>query len=260
MTLAMDIPPFPTFIVLTFLSILTTIKLILQRTQPLIPLFPAHVIGNLLVSLLAIISVWPSGVHILVRLFGNHLSNYNYDGRDVYGLLMQVHPRFIWYMTGETPESFDAIVRRIGAQVTLPRHTPRVPATNRRRACKLDVSNRVLLVIIWLRQYLKLDALAFIFAINKSTAAEEIYHIVPILFTCYRSFITWHSLQEWGNFLNTMPHFPNAVGVIDATTHRIQRPTGPRQADFYRGDKKYHFMSTQLIVDADGLIVLLVAG
>jgi len=163
-------------------------------------------------------------------------------------------------MTGETPESFDAIVQRIGIDVTLPRRTPRVPATDRRRACKLDVSNRVLLVIIWLRQYLKLYVLACLFGISKSTVAEEIYHVVPIMFIRYRSFITWHSLRKWSNFLNTLPHFPNAVGMIDATTHRIQRPSGPRQVDFYRGDKKYHFMSTQLVIDADGLIVLLVAG
>ncbi|KXJ24150.1 hypothetical protein AC249_AIPGENE16634 [Exaiptasia diaphana] len=168
--------------------------------------------------------------------------------------------REFWYVTGETPESFDAIVQRIGVDVTLPRHTPRVPITNRRRACKLDVSNRVLLVIIWLRHYLKLYVLAYMFGVSKSTVAEEIYHVVPIIFTSYRSFIRWHSLREWSNFLNTVPQFPNTVGYIDATSHRILRTSGPRQADFYRRDKKYHCMSTQLVPDSDGLIVLLVAG
>ena len=29
--------------------------------------------------------------------------------------------------------------------------------------------------------------------------------------------------------------------MIDATVHQIRRPAGPRQAEFYRGDKKFHF-------------------
>ncbi|KAK3742391.1 hypothetical protein QZH41_012024, partial [Actinostola sp. cb2023] len=48
--------------------------------------------------------------------------------------------------------------------------------------------------------------------------------------------------------------------MIDGTIHRVRRPSGPTQADFYRGDKRCHFMSTQIVVDADGLIVLLVSG
>ena len=65
----------------------------------------------------------------------------------------------------------------------------RTPRTDRRRLCILDVQNRVLLVVIWLRQYLKLHVLAYIFCISKSIVAEEIYHVVPILFTNYRRFI-----------------------------------------------------------------------
>ena len=48
--------------------------------------------------------------------------------------------------------------------------------------------------------------------------------------------------------------------MLDGTIHRINRPLNAEQTGFYRGDKRCHFMSTQLIVDADGLIVLLVTG
>lgn len=259
----MEIPPCPTFgIVMTMLPIVTLISVIQHRRQvPLVPMLPMHVLGNLLLTLTTLLRVIPliARGNLLARLFGNYQPAGRNNGRDVRHLL-GIHPHIFWYMTGETPESFEAIVRRIGLKVTLPRHTPRLPTTARRRSCILDADNRVLLVIIWLRQYLKLHVLASIFAISKSTVAEEIYHVVPILFTSYRRFITWHSLRRWSAFLDTLPHFPNAVGMIDATAHRIRRPSGPRQADFYRGDKKYHFMSTQLIIDADGLIVLLVAG
>ena len=48
--------------------------------------------------------------------------------------------------------------------------------------------------------------------------------------------------------------------MIDATARKIRRPLGPRQVDFYRGDKKCHFMASQMIVDSDGMIVMLVTG
>lgn len=154
----------------------------------------------------------------------------------------------------------NAMAEKVYRDVTAPRHLPRTPRTEKRRRCILDVRNRVILVIIWLQQYLKLHVLAPMFQISKSTVAEEIYHIAPILFINYRHYITWHSLEKWGQLLNTFYSFPNAVGMIDGTIHRINRPLGPEQAEFYRGDKRCHFMSTQLVVDADGLIVLLVTG
>ena len=116
----------------------------------------------------------------------------------------------------------------------------------------------MLLVMMWLRQYLKLHVLAHIFNIRKSTVAKEIYHIVPIIFVNYHHYISWHSPRMCNEFLDQHPHYPYVVGMIDVTVHRIRRPSGPRQAEFYRGDKKFHFMSSQMIVDSDGMIVALV--
>lgn len=48
--------------------------------------------------------------------------------------------------------------------------------------------------------------------------------------------------------------------MTDGTIHQINQPSGPEQAGFYRREKRCHFMSTELIVDGDGLIVLLVTG
>ena len=48
--------------------------------------------------------------------------------------------------------------------------------------------------------------------------------------------------------------------MIEGTIHRIRRPSGPLQAEFYCGDKCCHYISSQIVVDADGLIVLLFTG
>ena len=94
--------------------------------------------------------------------------------------VLQLNPVIFCHMTGKTPETLEVVVvAKIYGQVTLPRHLPRTPQTDKRRRCILDVRNRVLLVFIWLRQYLKPHVLAYIFCISKSTVAEEIYHVVP---------------------------------------------------------------------------------
>lgn len=165
-----------------------------------------------------------------------------------------------WYVTAETPETLEVAVAKIYGEVTLPRHWPRTPRTERGRRCILDVRSRVLLLFIRPRQYLMLHVLAYIFCIPKSTVAEEIYHVVPILVTNYRRFIKWHTIRQWNQFLNTIPSFPNAVGLIDGTIHQIRRLSRPLQAEFYRGDKRCHFISLQIVVDTVGLIVLLVTG
>ena len=76
----------------------------------------------------------------------------------------------------------------------------------------------------------------------------------------YKRFIRWHSIRQWNQFLDTFPSFSNAVGMIDGTIHRFRRPYGPLQAEFYCGDKCCHFISSQIVVDADGLIVLPFTG
>lgn len=195
----------------------------------------------------------------LMRLLFPNFNGKRNNGRDVWQALER-NPIQFWYSTGETPCTLQSIVTNIRMEVTAPRHHPRTPITNRRRRCILDVRNRVLMVFFWLRQYLKLEVLAYMFNISKSTVQEEIYHIVPILFLKYRHYITWHNMQKWRQFLNTFPRFPSVVGMIDGTIHPINRPSGREQARFYRGDKKCHFMSSQVVVDPNGLIVMLVSG
>jgi hypothetical protein len=50
---------------------------------------------------------------------------------------------------------------------------------------------------------------------------------------------------------NRSPFFPNAVGVVDATHQRIQKPF-KHQSRFYRKDVGYHSLVTQCVVDWDG--------
>ena len=257
-------PPFPNFLasiyaLLIFLLVLANDFLNENSVDISVPpLLPLPLLQSIVSLIIVLASVDTRKSCLVNRLFPNFHGRRN-KGRDVWAILER-NPHIFWYYTGETPRTLEVLVSNIQYDVASPRHIPRIPSSNRRRRCLLDTRNRVLLVMTWLRQYLKFHVLAYLFDIRKSTVGEEIYHIVPILFVRYRHYVTWHGINRWRQFLGTFIHFPNAVGIIDATIHKIRRPSGPRQADFYRGDKRCHFMSSQVVIDADGLIVLLVSG
>ena len=130
----------------------------------------------------------------LIRVLFSNFHGRRSRGRDLWQTL-ELNPIIFWYVIGEMPESLENIVESIYLEVTAPRHLPRTLRTNRRRSCILDVRNRGQLVMIWLRQYLKFHVLAHNFCISKSTVAEEIYHVVPILFVNYQNYIKWHSTR-----------------------------------------------------------------
>lgn len=100
------------------------------------------------------------------------------------------------YVAGETAVTLSVMVNKIRVDVGAPRHLPHTPISNRKRRCLLDERNWVLIVMMWLHQYLKLHVLAYIFNISRSKVAGEIYHIVPIIFVNYRLYISWHNLKN----------------------------------------------------------------
>ena len=171
-------PPAPTFLVYSYPLLMSSVRLasyLLPVNQDAVACIlppPTFLIFSLNTFVLLLT--------VLATLLFPHFHGMRTRGRDVWQSL-ELNPIIFWYMTGETPETLEAVVEKIYGEVTAPRHWPRTPRTERRRRCNLDEHNRVLLVFIWLRQYLKLHVLAYIFGISKRTAAEEIYHVVPIL-------------------------------------------------------------------------------
>ena len=246
-------PPFPCFLS-HFLVVVLGLQGYFTNMNPIPPPFPAWIL-QLLALILTLQATMPAT--LMQQLFPGFQPVRN-TGRDLYESIKKT--QLLWYATGESIESFERMVRNISWEVGAPRSVSHQPLTNRRRRCLLDVYNRVLLVLVWLKCYPTYRALAAFFSVSKTTVFEEVYHIVPILFLEYRHLVSWPNLVQWANFLNTWPRYPNVVGAIDGTIHRIQRPSGILQREFYRGDKKCHFMSSQIIIDPNGMIVLIVSG
>lgn len=96
------------------------------------------------------------------------------QGKYVWALL-EKNPHTFWYYIGEKPESLEIVEENKFADVTVPRHLPRVSTSNSRHCSLLVVRNRALLSFIWLKQYHKIHILAYIFGISKSTATMPIF-------------------------------------------------------------------------------------
>ena len=172
---------------------------------------------------------------------------------------MEQRPPVFWEMTGFTPEAFEELVDQIQDDMIRPRNvrgkfTPEENAQRRPRACGLSPRNRVLLVMVWIRQYLTVMSLAELFGVDKMTVSDDIHHIVPILRKHLHDQIKWPSEEEMETMMGSWPEFPNAFGAVDATIHPVWKPL-VGQAFFYRGDKHCHFMLAQVTVDVTGRII-----
>ncbi|XP_031552570.1 uncharacterized protein LOC116289769 [Actinia tenebrosa] len=180
-----------------------------------------------------------------------------FDGRDVFSLI-QRQPWLFWRNTGETPQSFLQLVADVSP--ALFRLTRDGLPRQRLGRSQLNITNQVLLALMWLRKYLHVESLALWFDTDPSTVVRIIYRVIPEMWRYFQNQIRWLNVNEWANIRGNWPEFPNAVGAIDATPHEIYRPITEPQRSFYSGHRHYHCFNTQLIIDNLGHLRYVQAG
>jgi hypothetical protein len=178
----------------------------------------------------------PNFPSIRNRILGEQIDAVNWEGRDLHQYLLE-QPFTFWTMTGETPDSFRELFGRVH---------PYMFGERRRRAFTLSAENRLVLTLIWLRQYPGYAILSVMFNISTTTVGEIINHIWPILWQEIAPNVQWHSERHWRNLRGNWSTAPNAVGAIDGTSHRILRPSTEPQHEFYSGHRNMHCMHTQV--------------
>lgn len=185
------------------------------------------------------------------RLFPNFQGEV-FSGRDVFSLISgQAH--LFWRNTRETPASFLQLATDM--LPTLFHLTLDGNPSRRQRRQKINITNQILLVMIWLRKYPQVDTLALWFDVDPTSVIRIIYRTLPELWRYFQNQIRWPNLLEWGNLMGNWPEFPNVIGAIDSTPHEIYCPLS-----FYSGHRHYHCMNTQLVIDNEGNIRFLQAG
>ena len=100
---------------------------------------------------------------------------------------------------------------------------------------KLDMNNRILLVVIWLRMYPEATVVSGMFMVSPTTVQREIRLLLPILWHYFKGQVKLATAQQWLQMANYWETFPGAVAVIDGTRREIQRPQTEPQEQFYSG-------------------------
>ena len=173
-------------------------------------------------------------------LYPHFIASY-FAGRDFYSELERCE-HLLWNLTGESTQSFQQIVHDVTPYMLM--YTRRRSFRVRDNPFKLDLRNRILLVIIWLRMYPEVAVLSGLFMICPSSVEREVRFLLPVLWNYFKEFLRWPTSEEWLEMANNWEMFPGAVAVIDGTRHRIQRPQTEPQQSFYSGHTRCHNFST----------------
>lgn len=140
-----------------------------------------------------------------------------------------------------------------------------------------DLSQRLLMTMVWLRLYLTLEAVGVIFAVDKGTVSRFTRPILAILHHLGMDSLGWP--QEARQLVDEAgpgePPAPSpgaadsgqaganppaagsgdALAIIDATEQRVQRAKGYRvQKAHYSGKRKTHTRKVQVVVNEQGRI------
>ena len=147
-------------------------------------------------------------------------------------------------LCGFTLDEFRCLLEKLEHAIRSPRNVyggydNTANAFRRRRASTLSTENRMLIFLFWLRSRKTLVHLASDFGVSMATIDLEVKHVREAVLTQLHDEIRWPDAETRAELAKLVPGFPGAIGYIDATSKRIQRPTRNHR-ESYRGDKGYN--------------------
>ncbi|VDI80370.1 Hypothetical predicted protein [Mytilus galloprovincialis] len=166
--------------------------------------------------------------------------------KDVYGTLIS-RPYDFWRISGETVQSFEELFVLILPRVRGLRNGQR----------NVNLRNRLLLTLVWLRQYPTYPILSLIFGICNTLVGSIVNTMWLIL---WEALIVWPDVNSWQQKIGKWSEMPNVLASIDGTSHEILIPSTEPQEEFYSGHRKYHCFHTQVIIDNEKNICYIHGG
>ena len=125
------------------------------------------------------------------------------------------------------------------------------------RPFKLNIKDRILMLLIYYRPYITYTLAGFLFNLDQSTICRDIQKIerlirkcIPIPQKLYNKTKRLRTAEE------VEKYFPGFIAFIDSTEQQIPRPIdNKRRKVFYSGKKKRHTVKTQFMVNNHGIII-----
>ena len=167
------------------------------------------------------------------------------------------YPTVFLKLTGLRVKEFDSLVDEL-EPVLLDAETQRLTRANRQRAPggglrpTLDSRDRLLLTVIWLRQYPTHDVLGYLFGVSQPTVGRYLEHVLPILSQSGRDSMRRSDLgrKRRRSLEMLLVDVPELALVVDSFEQRIQRPkTAADREGWYSGKKRMETLKSQLAVD-----------
>jgi hypothetical protein len=178
-----------------------------------------------------------------------------------YSRVSQV-PKVFKMMTGLSVAEFDALAWDVVPQIVAapgahPRRTVRQRAVGGGHPFALSAQDQLLLTVVWLRHYLKQEALGYFFGVSDTTAKRAVDRVLPLLEAAGRDTMRLpdpglkrrRDVDQLREAVPDLATLPEVTVVVDSFEQRVQRPTRRAEADLlYSGKKKMHTLKSQVAV------------
>lgn len=125
------------------------------------------------------------------------------------------------------------------------------------RHFKLDVKNRLLMLLAYYRLYTTHTLAGFLFDLDQSSICRDMQKIEPLVRECVPIPQKMHkTTKRLRTPEEVEQHFPGFIAFTDCTEQQIPRPENRRRRKaYYSGKRKRHTVKTQLMVNNKGLII-----
>lgn len=168
-------------------------------------------------------------------------------------------------LTGLTLEEFERLAadfatahaRARAASTHTKKGTPRRRAAGAGAPPSLDLADRLLMALVWLRVYPTYELLGWLFDLEKSNAWENVQDALAVLATLAEFPFERPAAQraKLATPAAVIAAFPEVKILIDGKEQSFQRPQGwDQQKPFYSGKKKRHTVKNQIVCTPEGRI------
>jgi len=171
-------------------------------------------------------------------------------------------PKIFRTFTGLTVEEFDKIYAKV--ENKYPEYErKRLYRKDRKRDIgagrrfKLDIVDRLLMLLVYYRLYITYCLSGFLFGLDQSNVQRNIKHIEPLVKACTPlPEKVYRKTRRIGDMDKLLEYFPEMKVFVDATEQEIPRPKNKRRRkNYYSGKKKRHTVKTQIMVNKEGIIL-----
>lgn len=176
---------------------------------------------------------------------------------DVYSQLAERGDEGFLFTTRFTQQQFDRLLRELAPII---RRNRRVRSgaepTGRERSTKATLRNRLLLALKFLVVGGSCESLGLDFGLDKHVVCDEIMHVVYAIIEGLKYEVTWPDAHTINQLIGTFgANFPDVVAIVDNTYTPTLRKRG-----HWSGHRKQFISSHQVVADAFGFILHVVAG